>query len=225
MLRKKAVILIGLLALVLVTQGMALAAFVPIINPSFEADSPPSGGSTPWVIYQNHYAYNGSISGWSQSAPVVITTMIPTIPGTIFDNLPDGSHFATDNGGTIYQTLSSNLLPGDYTLTVYVGHRKDVGFLGYTVALYAGGNELVSDSSLTPGRGQWLADTLNYHATAGSPGIGQPIQIRLVSNGIQADFDNVSLEYSSPVPITGSMLLLGSGLAGLMIFRRKRIVS
>ncbi len=149
-------------------------------------------------------------------------TFIPILGGPAFNApLPDGTHIAWNNGGTISQVLTATLQPGAYTLSAWVGDRKDVGFPGYTVALYAGGTLLTSDSSLSPGSGQWLQDILHYNVSSGNPLIGDPLEIRLISNGSQAEFDDVTLDY---VPIPGSVLLLGSGLVGIISWRRKRAV-
>jgi hypothetical protein len=62
--------------------------------------------------------------------------------------------------------------------------------------------------------------------TGQSPaGLGRPLRIELVSGGLQAEFDNVRLEaVPLPIPEPGSLLLLVSGLAGLIccIGRRSR---
>jgi hypothetical protein len=215
--KNKRVFLICLLGLALMAQGVAHATPIQVDNPSFENDQwNPSWYTAPGIGY-----YESGISGWN--TPPGGGTWIPIIPGVAYDTIPDGSKIAIAQATTISQILTSNLQVGDYTLKVYVGDRKDnSGFPGYAVQLYAGGNSLVSDSSLTPNNG-WLLDTLHYHATSSSPGLGQPLQIRLTAVKSQVNFDDVTLDYSS-APIPGSVLLLGSGLLGLVFWRRKRNV-
>jgi hypothetical protein len=240
MLRKKAVILISLLAMVLVLQGTALASSVTIpiaiTNPSFEADNPPPvPGGPSWYFYPGIASCTwgpNSISNWNTST-LDSGVSIPIVPGPEYDSLPtgNGTNSAWSMGSILSQTLNGSYLQaGDYTLKVWVGNRKDFGFDGssYTVALYAGGTKLtaISDTHPTASNGEWVLDTLTYHVASNIPA-NQQLQIQLFggSSSSQVNFDNASLDFVSSVPLPASVLLLGSGLAGLMIFRRKRIVS
>lgn len=219
MLIKKAVLLVLMLSMVLVAQGTALASSIFIENPSFEADVPPTGGSTPWGDAPGNQQWNNSVNGWITAGQ---GTQVPYMGGSAFDSVPQGSNVAWDNGDTIFQGLGATLQPGAYTLSVWVGAPKYISeFPGYTVALYAGGTPVASGNSRNPGPGQWLQDILTCNIASGNTLIGQPLEIRLESNGIQVCFDDVTLNY---VPIPGSVLLLGSGLVGMIFWRRKRAV-
>lgn len=211
MLRKQAVILITLLAIVSMIQGLALASSINILNPSFELDVLPPGG------------FATSITGWTTINSAGIWRPSPL--STYYDYMPPGSAqvgFANRNGAISSQSQNLGALEaGIYTLKVYLGRRRDNSNFNYTVALYAGGTLLTSDSTnVNPAAGQWALDTLTYQTNPSSP-IGQALEIRLMCNGNQINFDNVSLAFAS-VPIPGSLFLLGSGLAGLMFWRRRR---
>lgn len=221
---KKAIALIGLLALLIVPQGTVWASPITVQNYSFETDSPPN--YPPWYTYTNYGSSNYHISDWTLSGSHDQGTFIPTIPGKLYKtSLPDGSHMAYSNGGTISQTLSATLTANVvYTLQVYVGDRLDSNFPGYAVELYAGSNLLSVENSLTPTRGQWLLSSQTYNATGSSPGLGEALTIKLVGNyvaGEQVNFDYVTLDASS-VPLPSTVLLLGSGMVGLLALRRRK---
>jgi hypothetical protein len=203
------------LVLMLCAAGASQATPLSITNASFETDSPPSGS---WSGSASTGLYNFSITGWTVSAS---GTWIPNVPNYFNQSLPDGTHIAWSNGGTISQTLTAALVADAvYTLKVSVGRRTDqASFPGYEVALYSGNNKLAWDSSLSPGLGLWLTDTVTYHSTSSSPGLGQQLRIVLTAKGSQVDFDKVSLDF---VPLPSTTLLLGSGLVGLLAWRRRR---
>lgn len=129
--------------------------------------------------------------------------------------------------GAIYQSLSEMLQANNiYTLSVDVGWRDDSWkhdnepTLKYV--LYAGTTELASgfSSGLTHGGG-FTTFTLSYDALASDPLLGQSLAIGLaIKGGTQINLDNVSVaSMANPIPMP--ILLLGTGLVGLVGFRRK----
>jgi hypothetical protein len=101
-----------------------------------------------------------------------------------------------------------------YTLGAYVGRRQNVPFPGYNIELYAGGNLLASNNSVTPAEGTFAPVTVSY--TSGiSVTPGQALEIRLTSLGTQANFDLITLDAAS-IPEPSAILgLLGFGLLGI----------
>jgi len=133
----------------------------------------------------------------------------------------DGVQVAYSNLEPVAQFLGVTLTADTlYTLKGDVGDRKDTIFPGYTIGLHSGGQPLaVDNSSLTPNDG-FLTSTLTFLALPGHPNLGQVLEIRLASAGLQTSFDNVRLgatPTSELIPALGSrgILVLGLGLLAL----------
>jgi hypothetical protein len=208
--------------------SMAVSAnSIPVTNPGFELPTLVPDG---WVSY---------IPGWTTGSgiPDSVGVFYPTAaqyPGSI----PEGNNVAFTKGPFISQILTSTLLPGTvYTLTVDVGYRLDNSsgpFSGFTILLLAGNTVIASSSSGTPAAGNWISAVATYTSLVADPLEGQPLQILLTVNNpypYQVNFDNVNLDASalpssqaptSAVPEPGTLVLVGSGLAG---FLRRRVRS
>jgi hypothetical protein len=95
----------------------------------------------------------------------------------------------------ISQVLTSTLQASStYTLSVDVGHRLDVNAMSYTIELVTGGVALNSATGnvATIPAGNFATESVSYTSPAGVAA-GQPLEIRLISDGAQIDFDNVRL--------------------------------
>ncbi|MDY7050663.1 MAG: PEP-CTERM sorting domain-containing protein [Microcystis panniformis WG22] len=211
--------------LMIVPQGQVKAALLTVANNSFEnpiinASTTPSG-----FIFST-----GSVGGWTFTGGTQQGFANPTIAhnagGSWYGSSPippglpstAGNQVAWSNGGTISQTLSDTLQANTrYTLTAYVGNRLGLNFPGYNIQLYAGGNLLASNNSVTPADGTFALVTVSY--TSGiSVTPGQALEIRLNSqSGFQGqtNFDLITLDAVS-IPEPSAILgLLGFGLLGI----------
>lgn len=198
----------------LATSSPAQAAIVT----NFSFESPATSFYTP-----------GAITGWTLSNPANQGVFRPSHdPGLYYTGTgtTDGLQTAYLNGGSISQILSETLVANVlYMLQVDVGDRKDTAFPGYHVQLLAGSTILANGSSLTPNDG-FLTSTVLYTATAADPHLGEALQIRLISNGQQVNFDNVRLTAipldvaGVPEPATGIIWMLG--LIGTACWRTRR---
>jgi len=146
---------------------------------------------------------------------------------------------------TLGTTLQANT---DYVLSVEVGNiASGVAtngqffnldeFPGYRVELLAGGLMIAEDvNSLIIPEGEFATSTVSLSVGADHPLLGQELGIRLVnlnvipagftqmtSPDLEVDFDNVILTANAnAVPEPSSMLLVGMGVLGFALLRRRR---
>jgi hypothetical protein len=198
-----------------VVAAPAHGAIVPVVNPSFE--SPTTADFT-----------SGVITGWTLSAPFDQGVFRPSAFPSAGMGTTSGTQTAFLNQGFISQTLPSVLTVNNaYTLRVDVGDRADLPFPGYAVQLFAGTTLLAQESALVPNNG-FLTSTVTFTALPGNLAIGQALQIRLVSNGVQVNFDNVRLDAVdiAAIPLPASAAIWGLGALGLGLgYRRRKAIS
>lgn len=159
-------------------------------------------------------------------------------PGAFIDPVPDGtSCLWINNSYSAFQGLADNLGAGNYTFTVWIGERQDLGGAGWAPSvgqfdlLVANGPDLSnatvvvpttsSGDSLSPGH--WLQFTKTYTIAADDSRIGRQLVVQLSnpqSGDYESTFDKPALVVQAiPEPATAALLLLGA--AGLMFARRR----
>lgn len=206
-------------AIVCAAMSMALsinAATLTINNPGFEAD----------LLGNGVFSY--TLTGWTPNLGCCgIGFQNPTTGMFASGTSIEGDNFAYGNGGGFgyYQVLSNTFAPNTtYTFSMMVGHRLDLGFGGYLLALRAGPSFLTpAVASLTgasdPGSGQWALQSLVYSTSFTGAELGQSILISFGSNGIQTEFDQATVT-ATPEPAT--LGLIGASLVAVGVQRKKK---
>ncbi len=214
---------VGLFIILFVAVSGVWGGTIPITNPSFE--SPSCGTSPPQYCMP---------TGWTNAGTGYLAEgFLP--PSSAWDSLPPGggSQVAFSNGGTLTQTLSTDLVADTtYTLSLYVSGRSGSGTaFSPIIELLAGSSTLIDLTLTNPGGTTptenadgtyaWELWTGTYTSGDIVPS-GEALEISLSSAGIQTDFDEVSLSSADPsgVPEPAMFALVGAGLLGLVTRRR-----
>ena len=227
MLRVFLLVTCGFLLSIVGMASAGRAALLTIVNASFETPAKADGDSSPpptppivgWIV--------GGGTGAGVFNP--ITGIHYSGPGAT-----DGLQVAYSNGGgsNIAQILGDTLTANtQYTLRVDIGDRFDTAFGGYTVDFLAGTTVLASDNNtLLPNDG-FLTSTVSFFAPSGHANLGQSLQIRLTSNGVQTNFDNVRLDATplqvsvTPEPATLCIWSVFGLIAMTRVFPRRNRVA
>jgi len=195
----------------------ALAGPISVANASFEGPVQSSPG----------YLQPTGITSWVTTGTTGVwnPTLTPPSSATYWSTaLPDGNQIGFTAGGTIAQTLGTNYAAGSvYNLTVAFGNRLDGPYIptNVTMKLFAVttgtivASQAIDVSTIT--RGTFKDFSLSYTADGSSD--GKAIGILFTSTGQQLDLDNVRL---NNVPEPGTLILLGSALAGIGMARRRK---
>jgi hypothetical protein len=221
-------------AVLLCAANVALAANIPIVNPSFEADVLTCAPSSTGCSTDN------SITGWAGSTTVNAIYGVYN-PGTVSypAGAPNGVNvaFLIELGAAenISQILTTNLKANDtYTLTFYVGLRADtnqyggLGCYGFNASLLAGGNVLNTlilsngnNSCNLVKTGAFTKMSFTYTSGSNPVGLGSPLQIVLTAQGsgsiyepAEIDYDEITLTDTGSVssqPYYFSQLAFGGG--------------
>jgi hypothetical protein len=210
----------------------AMASPIPVINFSFET---PQFGGVPVGCGSNCSFTVGAIPGWLGSNTHSGQFKPGTQAGntTYFSQLTDGITVAFTEGATLFQTVIPAVVPGvTYTLMVDLGQRRDLPLLPFrpTAELVVGAVNGVGGvgfiaTGTAPAASRWSTFVASFTGTAAES--GKSITIELLSSGMQGEFDNVRLSdnLSSAAPEPAGVTLLGMGLAGLLVFAKRKRTS
>jgi hypothetical protein len=213
-------------ALLIAAAALPAGAANLVTNGSFEA-------STGKTTFQNH------VPGWTGGANLTFLDA----PGTADDgsylsvysgfpnHSPDGGNFVEADGdpsysGAISQAINGLIAGQSYKVTFYQAAGQQAGFTGPTTEQWAvslGGDTQTSStfSLAQAATGDWQKQTMTFKATGasevlsflaqGTPNGAPPISF----------LDGVSLTAAVPEPATWSLMIVGLGLMGGALRRRR----
>jgi hypothetical protein len=227
---------VALLAIGTSLTDFVSATVITVPNGGFETEVLANGGDTSggdltgWT--KSGPSWMGGYNPWGSDAPDNAANGYIGASGDTGTPLGgDGAHVGAfsinqDGFGALTSTLTDTLAAGTYTLTVAVGARTgkvgadfriDLG-TGYApdLASYIGSSTEVSLGRLTD-------KTVTYTVFSDNLNFGNPIVITLsASNSAvgthEVAFDNVRLDFVPAVPEPGTLVLVASGLLGLLCY-------
>ena len=219
----------------------ALATPISIVNPGFED---PTLGQNEFTASacSRFFDLGRQVRSTSEIAPgwtITGSSGVANRGTAAFSSLstPEGENAAYLNtrnsgtGSTISQQLGSVLQQGAYTLSADIGNPLNAALPGWSLQLWAGGNQLDSTEAGSPDADSFVAASLIVIVGAANANLGSQLEIRLVSNDGTAGrvaFDNVQLNEvlsGSPVPEPTTAVLFGIGIMGLSYASRPHVQS
>jgi len=227
---------IVLLFIAIVTlSASCFAGAITLQNPGFDTDTTGSfitGTLTGWTPNTTEYGVWNTTSSAIALAPLSVGNVLflSTVAGT--NGMLDGS---------ASQTTADAVIPdGTYTFSIYASKRNDlVGPIAFELQMYAGtgsafavqnfqATALSSSSwqqfSVTGVAPSNATGNLGVRVTLVSAGMSMPGTINPDANKYQVLFDDAGAlgPDASGVPEPMTMSLIGSGLAGVALLRRRK---
>jgi hypothetical protein len=197
----------------------AVADPVAVVNAGFEDPALDDNVST-----------DDALPGWTGAGGALADHNFGAFdPPTSFfpGEAPEGENVAYIQDGRIAQVLAATLEEGTYTLSVQVGQSLVDPASPFRVQLRAGDTVLDESTSPVATTGNFAEVTASYTAAADDPSLGEPLEIRLLDDGVPgmfADepyFDDVALDFQPPCPSAPAPKCLTAAKASLAISEKK----
>lgn len=214
-----------LAALAILASPVAAVAAPTVANGSFEADTFSFGGTL-------GLGCGNTLTGWVAhcSADLTYPWGLPNSNTYSAGPTPYGNQWIIlgdfgGDGSWVEQSVSGFTVGARYTLSFALA-SEFAGGTGSTICVsFTAGDCSTGTDFNAPLRGAnfwdtWGTDTLAFTATAGT----MTIHFEGVPNDVSFDvgLDNVQILSAGAVPEPASLALLGAGLAGVGMIRRKR---
>ncbi len=198
----------------------ALASPNLVINGSFENGSFADNTSQDTMTLP---VGSTAMTGWTVAGSEPLAWIGPSNPFGL--TASDGQYFLDltgyNTGGSfsgVAQTTIATSAGSTYLLSFDLGSSSTYGLPdGITASAGAASQTFTSTDT---GSNNWETETLSFTATGSST----TVSLLGASGDNYIGLDNVSVTFvSSPIPEPVSLALLGAGLAGLGLVRRKRV--
>jgi len=200
------------------------SAALTLLNGSFETPVTESPDFTTVNNTETAGGWTASNQTFHIAEPAVFGSSVAPVDGTQYLQL-NGL-----GGGRAFQDLGATDAVVDITLSANFYERSDHSGATYTFGLYSDntGTTALAESSGSPGTTSWVNDSI----TALSVPLGTNVWVFITAVGTAVGtgaggtqlfwVDDVELGVTATIPEPSSMLLVGLGVLGLGVVRRRR---
>lgn len=170
--------------------------------------------------------FTTSIPDWSGDASCGVHSFA-FVAGQFLDaSAPDGSQFGYINRGSIFQDVGETITAGQtYTLTGFLGRRNDAQNVLGSASLYShSGAVLATTGFMTSPAGRFTEFSVSFTAESSMPYLGEGLRLQLanISDGLQVNFDKITLTKTAVVPAPSSLCAaLMATSWGVVLLRRR----